>query len=99
MHEINLETSDVIAILAMLVSGLSALYARWSWGEAKKANQISVLGSQREIYDAFFELKMHMPECKNSFAYGSGDKRVVFTPYGGGGKIARRKPWWKFFGG
>ena len=60
IYEIKLSTSDVIALLAMLVSGLSALYARWSWSEAIKANRISLLGYRKEIYDAFFELKMHM---------------------------------------
>ncbi len=60
IFEIKLDTSDVIALLALLVAGLSALYARWSWSEAKKANQISLLGHKKEIYDAFFELKMHM---------------------------------------
>lgn len=67
MYEIKLSTSDVIALLAMLVAGLSALYARWSWTEAKKANRISLLEYKREIYDAFFELKMHMVQ-KAEFA-------------------------------
>lgn len=67
IFEIKLDTSDVIALLALLVAGLSALYARWSWHEAKKANQISLLGHKKEIYDAFFELKMHMTQ-KAEFA-------------------------------
>jgi len=62
ISEIKLNTSDVIALLALLVAGLSSLYARWSWREAKKANQISLLGHKKEIYDAFFELKMHMTQ-------------------------------------
>lgn len=67
IFEIKLETSDVIAILAFLVAALSALYARWSWREAKKSNQISLLGHKKEIYDAFFELKMHIMQ-KAQFA-------------------------------
>lgn len=67
IFEIKLGTSDVIALLALLVAGLSALYARWSWREAKRANQISLLGHRKEIYDAFFELKMHMTQ-KSEFA-------------------------------
>lgn len=66
IFEIKLETSDVIATLALLVSALSALYACWSWREAKKSNQISLLGQKKEI-DAFFELKMHMMQ-KAEFA-------------------------------
>ncbi|MNR44660.1 hypothetical protein D3C85_1634300 [compost metagenome] len=67
IFEIKLDTSDVIALLALLVAGLSALYARWSWREARRANQISMLGHKKEIYDAFFEIKMHMTQ-KAEFA-------------------------------
>lgn len=67
IFEIKLGASDVIALLALLVAGLSALYSRWSWGEARRANQISLLGHKKEIYDAFFELKMHMTQ-KAEFA-------------------------------
>lgn len=62
IFEIKLGAPEVIAILALLVAGLSALYARWSWREARRANQISLLGHKKEIYDAFFELKMHMTQ-------------------------------------
>jgi hypothetical protein len=58
--ELNLGTSDVIAILAVLVAGLSALYAKWAWREARRSNEISLSNHKKEIYDAFFELKMHM---------------------------------------
>lgn len=58
--DIKLSASDIVSILALLVAGLSALYARWTWSEAEKANKISLLGHRKEIYDAFFELKMHM---------------------------------------
>tara|TARA_R100000388_G_C7235496_1_gene157566 strand:- start:1221 stop:1676 length:456 start_codon:yes stop_codon:yes gene_type:complete len=65
--QINIDLSDVIAILAALVAGLSALYARWAWREAKRANEILLSGHKKEIYDAFFELKMHMQQ-KAEFA-------------------------------
>lgn len=65
--EINIELSGMVAILAVLVAALSALYARWAWGEAKRANEISLSGHRKEIYDAFFELKMHM-QNKAEFA-------------------------------
>jgi len=67
MFEMKFDASDVIALLALLVAALSALYARWSWNESRKANQISLLGHKKEIYDAFFELKMHMTQ-KAQFA-------------------------------
>lgn len=66
IFDINLSTSDKIAILAALVAGLAALYARWSSMEAKKANQISLLSGRKEIYIAFFNLKMHMKQCQGS---------------------------------
>ncbi|MFZ7319741.1 hypothetical protein [Comamonas jiangduensis] len=62
IFEIELGASDVIALLAFLVAGLSALYARWSWLEARRANRISLLGHRMEIYNAFFDLKMHMAQ-------------------------------------
>jgi hypothetical protein len=67
VFEIELGTSDVIALLALLVAMLSALYACWSSYEAKKANQISLLGHKKEIYDAFFKLRRHMVQ-KAEFA-------------------------------
>ena len=66
IFNISLSTSDIIAILAFFVASLSALYARWSSIEAKKANQISLLSGRKEIYIAFFNLKMHMQQYYDS---------------------------------
>ena len=66
IFNISLSTSDIIAILAFFVASLSALYARWSSIEAKKANQISLLSGRKEIYIAFFNLKMHMQQYCDS---------------------------------
>ena len=66
-YQVNMDLSNIIAILAILVAGLSALYARWAWREAYRANEISLSGHKKEIYDAFFELKMHMQQ-KAEFA-------------------------------
>lgn len=65
--QINMELADIVAIVAALVAGLSALYARWAWAETKRANEISLSGHRKEVYDAFFELKMHMQQ-KAEFA-------------------------------
>jgi hypothetical protein len=59
---LTLGTSDVITVLAALVAGLSALYARWAAAEAKRANELALLSHRKAIYDAFFELKMHMEQ-------------------------------------
>jgi hypothetical protein len=72
--QLNMSTSDVIAILALLIAGLSALYARWSWRETRKANQISLHTHKKEIYDAFFELKMHMTQKAESAELGDVSK-------------------------
>ena len=53
VFDMNLSASDIIAIFALLVAGLAALYARWSSIEAKKANQISLISGRKEIYIAF----------------------------------------------
>ncbi|PPC76967.1 hypothetical protein C4K68_12695 [Pokkaliibacter plantistimulans] len=74
LFEFKMGTTDIIALLALLVAGLSALYARWSWSEAKKANNISLLGHKKEIYDAFYELKMHMTQKAKSAELGEVSK-------------------------
>ncbi|MEA2117716.1 hypothetical protein [Halovibrio sp. HP20-50] len=62
LFELKMGITDTIALLALLAVGLSAFYAHWSWRESKKANNISLLGHKKEIYDAFYELKMHMTQ-------------------------------------
>lgn len=59
LFEFKMRITDTIALLTLLVAGLSALYARWSWRESNKANNISLLGNRKEIYYVFYELKMH----------------------------------------
>lgn len=56
-YVLSFEVSDVIVTL---IAGLSALYARWAAEEAKRANELSLLSHRKAIYDAFYELKMHM---------------------------------------
>lgn len=45
---------------AIGISIISALFAFWSWLEARKANTISKHPMQIEIYDAFNELFLYM---------------------------------------
>lgn len=79
--------SEAIAFLAVLVAGLSALYAKWGWREAKRANDISLSGHRKEIYDAFFELKMHMQQKAelaeisevSKFYYPSRNAQLFFS--------------------
>jgi hypothetical protein len=48
---VSLARSDYIALAAVAVSLLSALYARWTANEAKKANEISLHVHKVEIYE------------------------------------------------
>jgi hypothetical protein len=66
IFNISLSISEIIAILSLPVAVLSAVYARWSSMEAKKANQIGLLIGRKEIYIAFLNLKMHMKQCQCS---------------------------------
>jgi hypothetical protein len=83
---VTLNMSDIIAILAALISGLSALYARWAYSEARRSNEITLLSHRKEIFDAFFELKMHMTqratraelEQVSKFYYPSRDSAIYF---------------------
>lgn len=83
---INIELSDLFAMAAVLVSGLAALYARWAWKEAHRANELTLLEHRKAIYDAFYALKMHMTQCGqfaskdevSKFYYPSCDAAIYF---------------------
>lgn len=49
----------LIAIGAALISGLAALYARWSAREAKKANDIGRLNALLALRQHYLELMNH----------------------------------------
>lgn len=84
----NIDSSDLIAVAAVLVSGLAALYAKWAWREANRANELTLLGHRKAIYDAFFALKAHMTQYDQSaqinevskFFYPSRDASLYFAP-------------------
>ena len=67
MCVITLSSSDIIAVLAGLIAGLSALYARWAWKEANRSNELSLLSHRKEIFDALYELNQHIVQ-KGQFA-------------------------------
>ena len=60
MPEPIIEVSDAIAGMVILISVLSALYARWAASEAKRANKLTLHPHKKMIFDAFMKLKMHM---------------------------------------
>ncbi|WP_143133396.1 hypothetical protein [Pseudoduganella namucuonensis] len=55
-----LERADWIALGALGVSVVSALYSSRSWREDRKANGLTVLVKQQEIYDGFCALHNYM---------------------------------------
>ena len=57
---INWSTSDVLAIVSVLIAGASALIAYISAREAKTANKLTLYAHRLPTYQAFIELSMHM---------------------------------------
>lgn len=53
---IDLSMSDFVAIIALLAAALSALYARWSAAEAKKANDTGRLNALLAFRAHYLEL-------------------------------------------
>lgn len=51
---------DTIAMLSAAIALLSAIYARYSYRQAKKANQLVYNSLIKPIYIAFEELRIHM---------------------------------------
>ncbi|EGR0102235.1 hypothetical protein Q2Y28_004230 [Vibrio vulnificus] len=60
--ETGTSITELLSFLAILVASLSALYARWAWSEAHKANELTLHQHRKEIYDSFFSLKSHMTQ-------------------------------------
>jgi hypothetical protein len=67
MCDITLTSSDIVATLAALIAGLSTLYARWAWKEANRSNELSLLNHRKDIFDALYDLNMHITQ-KGQFA-------------------------------
>jgi len=60
-----MESQEIVLVLpfiAILISSLSALYARWAWSEAKKANKLGLHSYQKDIFIGFTILKSHMDQ-------------------------------------
>jgi len=49
--------ADLIAFLSFLGAALAALYARWAWAEARRANELSVHSNRMDIYRALHKLR------------------------------------------
>ncbi|MBD3652343.1 hypothetical protein [Kangiella sp.] len=58
-YVIDISASDLVAIVAVLIAILSALYSRWSVKEAKKANDIGRLNALLSFRKHYLELMKH----------------------------------------
>jgi hypothetical protein len=74
-----METSEYIAIVASLVALLSAIYARWTWKEAKKANNIARINTLLTLKQHYSELQQ--TEHEKSKAWLDGKKSKVSDGY------------------
>ncbi|MGI2112006.1 hypothetical protein ACRN9G_00190 [Shewanella frigidimarina] len=63
--------SELITIIASLIALLSALYARWTWSEAQKANKISRLNMLLALKQHYSELMLK--EHEKARAWGKDD--------------------------
>ncbi|WP_104027882.1 hypothetical protein [Vibrio jasicida] len=84
---------DKIAMLSAAIALLSAIYARYSYSQAKKANQLVYHSLIKPIYVAFDELRIHM-DSTGKFA----DKSTVqkFLPYKRDAEIYLDKKTYKY---
>jgi hypothetical protein len=55
-------TSDWIAVIAVLVALLTALYTRWVWNEARTTNLLALHVNRLEVYRAFNSLRQAVQE-------------------------------------
>ena len=54
------EAATVVAVLVALIACLSALYARWQAGAAKRANEIALHESRMNVYKGIGRFRVHI---------------------------------------
>jgi len=52
--------ATIVSVLAALVAGLSALYARWQAQAAKRANEIALHDSRLRVYNGLVRFRAHI---------------------------------------
>ncbi|PKF60191.1 hypothetical protein CW745_16310 [Psychromonas sp. psych-6C06] len=78
--------TDYIATGAFLVASLSALYARWTWSEARKANDIAKINSLLTLKQHYAELLQN--EHDKSKAWLKGKENPISDGYTEACKVA-----------
>lgn len=71
-----------LAILALLVSGLAALYARWSVREAKKANDLGRLNALLALRTHYLALMEHQAKLAEVLRNIPSGQKAVQDTYG-----------------
>lgn len=79
--EIDISTSDVIAIIAALFAALSAIYAHWSANEAKKSNDISRLNALLSFRKHYLELMRHQEKLAETLSASDSGMQAVRDKY------------------
>ncbi|MEL4244652.1 hypothetical protein [Shewanella xiamenensis] len=74
-------SAETISIIAVLVSVLSALYARWSAKEAQKANDIGRLNSLLAFRQHYLELMAHQEKLAELMPSSSGGLEACRNSY------------------
>ncbi len=73
---------NAIAIIAILISGLSALYARWSVREARKANDIGRLNALLAFRSHYLDLIKHQAELAEILKNSDSGMQSALEMYG-----------------
>jgi hypothetical protein len=84
-------STEVLSVIALLISGLSALYARWAVGESKKANELNRFKALLDLKSCYLnDMSQQMQAakdwgkddgfsqaCRNKFAEADSKHREV----------------------
>ena len=71
----------VLAALALLASGLAALYARWSAAEARKANDIGRLNALLALRTHYLALMQHQADMAEVLRHSPGGLQAAQGAY------------------
>ncbi|CAH6898368.1 conserved hypothetical protein [Vibrio chagasii] len=72
-----MEVSSVVSILAMIAACLSALYARWSANQAKRANDIGRLNALLAMKEHYLKLIEHQYKIADTLQSSSNGMQSV----------------------
>jgi hypothetical protein len=82
-----MDTSSWVAAASLLAALLSALYARWMWGEARRTNFLALHTNRIDVFRAFNSLRQAVQEQGNrvelqrvsAFFHASQESKFYFS--------------------